>query len=202
LYASIILAAGLSKRFPGNKLLYEWWGKPVIYHTVKNVLDSRVDIIVVVTGYMNREISNVLRQLDDRVVIVYNERYVEGMSSSVKTGVEKLLEEGLKIKALFITPGDCAWIPSIVYDLMMMYFDEYNPLILIASHHGRAGHPVLFHSVLVDELLKVNEETMGLKSIISRYKYYVRYYEVFHPGVILDLDDYSDLNRVKYTVMK
>lgn len=199
----IVLAAGMSTRFPGNKLFYKWWNKPVIKHTVDNILNSMVDKVVVVTGYLSDRLKKLfVGTHSEKLVFTYNPDYARGMSSSVKTGIKYVVENYSDVEAVFITPGDCAWIPPVIYDLMIMEFREKEPLILVASYHGINGHPILFNSVLLNELLTIKEETRGLKSIVKKYWWIVKKYEVHYPGVILDIDTYNDLNRVKSTIMK
>jgi len=199
----IILAAGLSRRFPGNKLLYMWNGKPVIRWTVENALASRLDEIVVVLGHDAGRISSVLDDLG--IVKVYNPYYMEGMSSSVKTGVRYVWEKyGSDLEAVLITPGDTAWIPPEAYNMVIDAFQENKgrKLIFVASYRGRRGHPILFDSVLVPEILAISEATRGLKFITRKYYYDTMIVETPYPGVALDLDTYNDLNRVKYMLKK
>jgi molybdenum cofactor cytidylyltransferase len=201
----VVLAAGLSRRFPGNKLLYHWNNSPIIRHTLKNILHSRVDRIVLVTGHMKEEILRAIEGLDDRIDIVYNRNYREGMSSSVRAGVEHIINNYDGVEAIMFTPGDCAWIKPVTYDLMIEYLREkiiVKPAIIIPVYNERKGHPILFIGDLLEELLNVSEETRGLKNIVKRYNLAIRYLVVNDPGTILDLDNYNDLNRVKYTVKK
>lgn len=203
MFVSIILAAGLSTRFPGNKLLYLWEGKPVIYWTVSNVLDSSVDKVFVVTGYERPYVLKALEELGGRFVEIYNPYYVQGMSSSVKTGVMHVIEYyGDEVTGVFITPGDCAWIPGEAYDLLINVYREKKRLILIAGYDGVKGHPILFDKSLLSEIINISEETMGLKSILNKYRYDVLLVNTPYPGVVLDLDTYNDLNRVKYMLKK
>jgi len=203
LIIGVVLAAGMSTRFSGNKLLYKWWGKPIIKHTVENILNSSIDQVVVVTGHMHREISSTLEDLGSSIDITYNPDYRSGMSTSVKHGVKYIVEKyGRNVEAIVFTPGDCAWIPSIIYDLVITYFYENKPLIVVASYHKRRGHPILFNSRLIPELLNISEETRGLKYVVKKYWWGLREYEVNHPGVLLDIDTYNDLNRVKYMIKK
>lgn len=75
---AIVLAAGLSRRFPGNKLLYTWEGKPVIRWTVENILNSKyVDKIVVVLGHDRERIHDALKDLGDNVEFTYNTNYFD-----------------------------------------------------------------------------------------------------------------------------
>ncbi len=199
----IVLAAGLSRRFPGNKLLFNWNGKPVIRWTVENALASKLNRVIVVLGHDAGRISSILDDLD--VEKVYNPYYMEGMSSSVKTGVRYVWEKyGLDLEAVLITPGDTAWIPPEAYNMVIDAFQENKgrKLIFVASYRGRRGHPILFDSVLVPEILAISEATRGLKFITRKYYYDTMIVETPYPGVALDLDTYNDLNRVKYMLKK
>ncbi|MCD6301650.1 MAG: nucleotidyltransferase family protein [Staphylothermus sp.] len=199
----IILAAGESRRFPGNKLLFKWEGKPIIRRTLENALRSKINKIIVVLGHNKDLILETIKDLDDKVVHVYNEEYKKGMSTSVKTGVKYAYENyGEEIEGILITPGDTAWIPPEAYDIVIDKFIEKKPLIAVAAYQGRRGHPIIFHKLLISEILKINEETRGLKKITKKYRLYTLVVETPYPGVILDIDTYNDLNRVKYVLKK
>ena len=199
----IVLAAGLSRRFPGNKLLFRWGGVPVVRRTVLNALNSSVDRVVVVLGHDADRVRSVLVDLD--VEFVYNPDYREGMSSSVKRGVKYLWDKyGDRLEAVIIAPGDTAWAPPEAYDLVIEKYREYRgrKLIVVAAYKGRRGHPILFDSKLVPEILLIGEHTRGLKGVVYKYKWDTLVVETPYPGVILDLDTYNDLNRVKYMLKK
>ena len=63
----ILLAAGNSKRFNGNKLLAIYKEKPIYMYIVEKVLDLKVDKIICVTQY--EEIKEGLLNTDINVVI-------------------------------------------------------------------------------------------------------------------------------------
>ncbi len=198
---AIILAAGLSKRFPGNKLLYIWEGKPVIRMTVENALSSKASPVVIVVGHDKEKIIDAIRDLD--VEIIYNPNYREGMSSSVKTGVKHVVEKyGEELEAIIIMPGDAAWAPPEAYDLIIDVYREKKAPIVVAAYNGRRGHPILFDKSLVPEILSIGEETRGLKKVTNKYRLGTIVVETPYPGVILDLDNPNDLNRVKRTLLK
>ncbi|MET1160141.1 MAG: nucleotidyltransferase family protein [Thermoprotei archaeon] len=200
---AIVLSAGLSTRFPGNKLLYRWWDKPVIQHTIENIIGSSVDKVVVVTGYMREEIEKIAKKYSPRVKTTYNPEYRLGMSTSVKHGVRYAIKEyGEAIEALVFVPGDCAWIPPVIYDLVVQEFRESKKPVVVASYMGRRGHPILFDSSVIPDILSISEETRGLKVVVKKYWWDTRVLETNYPGVILDLDTYNDLNRVKYLIKK
>ncbi len=199
----IVLAAGLSRRFPGNKLLYVWSGKPVVRWTVENALSSITDEVIVVLGHDAERIRAALAGLD--VEYVYNPDYMEGMSSSVKVGVRYAWRRhGGELEAVIIAPGDTAWAPPEAYNMIIEAFREHHGVktIVVAAYQGRRGHPILFHSKLIPEILRIGEHTRGLKGVVNKHQHETLVVETPYPGVILDLDTYNDLNRVKNTLKK
>lgn len=200
---AIVLAAGLSKRFPGNKLLYVWEGKPVIRWTIENIMASEVDRIVVVLGHDRDRIHYVLKDLESTIDFIYNENYLKGMSSSVKTGAKYVYHKyGDRVEAIIIAPGDTAWAPPEAYNAVIQVFREKKPKIVVAAYNGRRGHPILFRADLLHEIMNISEETRGLKAITRKYRDETIVVNTIYPGVVLDLDTYYDLNRVKYMLKK
>ena len=58
--SAILLAAGESKRMKGeNKLTKIIKGKPLIKHTIKNILDSNVDELIIIIGHESKKIKNI-----------------------------------------------------------------------------------------------------------------------------------------------
>ena len=59
--SAILLAAGLSKRMGGeNKLTKEIEGIPLIKRSVKNIIASTVDELIIVLGYQKKLLKNLL----------------------------------------------------------------------------------------------------------------------------------------------
>ncbi|WP_195964116.1 nucleotidyltransferase family protein [Clostridium cuniculi] len=79
----ILLAAGNSKRFNGNKLLVIYKEKPIYMHIVEKVLDLKVNKIICVTQY--EEIKEAL--LNTNINVVMNDNSSLGISSSIKLGI-------------------------------------------------------------------------------------------------------------------
>ena len=202
-YPVVVLAAGLSRRFNGNKLLYMYEpGKPVIRMTVENALEAGVGPVIVVTGHMRDEIKAALKGL--KYYEVYNSEYHKGMSSSVRAGVGYVIEYIRDYSGVFITPGDTAWIHPLVYKFLAEKHEEIDGLykIIVAAHDGRRGHPILFSGEIVPEIMGISEEKKGLKELTRKYSRETLIMELSFPGIILDLDTYNDLNRVKYYMKK
>ena len=101
----IVLAAGLSRRFGGNKLLTPFGGKPLVRWVVEAALSSELTTVVVVLGHEHQNVRAALADLEapSRLTFVYNDRYEQGQSSSVVAGLSAI--EALVEAAMFI-PAD------------------------------------------------------------------------------------------------
>lgn len=197
----IIPAAGESRRFPWNKLLYVFSDKPLIIQTIDNIANSGlVDNIVVVLGY---QADLIMKALEDNKVknihLTHNPDYHLGMSTSIKKGIEYLVKEFTKVDGIMINPADAAWIHPGIYAYIVVkyyeYMDSYD--IVVAAYGGRRGHPIIFAPRLINDLMSITEEKHGLREIIHKYQYSTLIVETNYPGVIFDLDTVHDLLRVK-----
>jgi len=201
----VVPAAGESTRFPWNKLLYKYHDKPLIAQTVSNIVDSGVfKRVIVVLGYQAELVVEVLGDLEKYVDIVVNPKFKQGMSSSVKTGVEYIAKNYSDARVICVNPGDAAWIHPGVYVSVVARFTEHLDKfhVAVATYRGKRGHPVLFSTSILRDLLSITEEKMGLKEITSKYRDKTLLVETNYPGVLLDLDTVLDLLRVKQLVHK
>ena len=87
----VLLAAGRSSRTSGLKQLYKVEEEYLVNHQIKALQAYGFDVAVVL-GYVQEKIRKVL---DRGVTVIYNERYEEGMFSSVKKAVASLESETL-----------------------------------------------------------------------------------------------------------
>ena len=100
---AILLAAGQSKRMNGeNKLTKEIQGIPLIKLSVKNILASSINELIIVLGYQ-KEIIEKLIDKNKKIKFVFNKDFESGMASSIKIGLDNLSE---KTEAFFICLGD------------------------------------------------------------------------------------------------
>ncbi|HEY5225273.1 MAG TPA: nucleotidyltransferase family protein, partial [Methylovirgula sp.] len=93
--AAIILAAGQSRRFGSSpqdsKVLALLAGRPLVLHVAQAALASRARPVLVVMGHASQKIEAALAGLD--VHFVYNPAPAEGLSRSLKIGLEALGDE-------------------------------------------------------------------------------------------------------------
>ncbi|RLF11718.1 MAG: nucleotidyltransferase family protein [Thermoprotei archaeon] len=192
--AIIVLAAGKSTRFAKNKLLALVDGEAMIRRVAKEALHSMADKVVVVLGHEADRVREVLRGLDDtgKLQLVYNERYEEGMSSSIKAGLHAVDDAA---EAVIILPGDYALMTSRPIDALIKEYQVSGGPILIASFQGKRGHPILIDRSLFDEVKEINEETMGLRKVVRAHSNEVKLVEVNSKEVLIDIDTFEDYAR-------
>ena len=138
--SAILLAAGQSKRMNGeNKLTKEIKGIPLIKLSVKNILASSVDEIIIVLGHQ-KEIIEKLIDKNDKVKFVFNKDFESGMASSIKTGLNHLSE---KTQAFFICLGDMPMVKKDIYNLLIKSKNDKE----IIKAANRAGITMVFTGI-------------------------------------------------------
>ncbi len=182
--AAIVLAAGQSRRMgPSNKLLMEIEGKPLVRRTVEAVSTSKVAQVVVVTGHQDAEVRKALAGLD--VTIVHNPRYAEGLSTSLKAGIDAL---GAEIAAAVIGLGDMPGVQAAHVDQLIAAFaPEADKAIGVPTHNGKRGNPVLWARRFFEDMQGLSGD-VGAKALIGANESLVYEIEFGDTAVLTDLD--------------
>jgi molybdenum cofactor cytidylyltransferase len=120
------------------------------------------------------------------VEYVYNEDYMDGMSTSVKKGVTAAYNEYRDdLEAVDIAPGDTAWAPPGAYDKVIEEYRLHRKYmsIFVAAYYGRRGHPILFDKSLIPEILNISEESRGLKAVTRKHRFETLVVDTIYSGV-------------------
>ncbi|MCS7099759.1 MAG: nucleotidyltransferase family protein [Sulfolobales archaeon] len=196
--SAILLAAGESRRFGSNKMLYkvldEELGEDLMVRVAaRKFLSSSVfDEVVVVVGYEYGKVVEALADLD--VKFVFNPDFTLGMSTSVIAGVRRVLKHS---ELVAIHPSD---VPFVKTETLRYLATSVSSLcsgdcIVIPRYRSKGGHPLIILGNVVREVLEISERERGLKGLISKNRELVRYLEVDDPGVVFDIDTPEDLQR-------
>lgn len=179
----IVLAAGLSSRMKKYKMSLMIGNKTVIERCIESMYDvcSR---IIVVGGYNYDLISEILKPYR-KVKVILNSNYMEGMFSSVKTGLKQVTSE-----RFLLIPGDYAVINKSTYAQIIQSESE----IVSPTYSGENGHPILIDSTYIDDIL-YNKSYESLRNFIELHK--VTSVAVEDQGILMDIDNLEDYNRVK-----
>ena len=174
----VVLAAGLSSRSGQYKMTLPLGDKTVIEKSMEGMYEL-VSRILVVVGWNAERIRSLLGAYH-KVEFVLNEDYRAGMFSSVKAGMAHV-----GAPRFFLLPGDHPLIGAEVYSRMLATTGD----IVIPTFEGRKGHPVLFSSQLIPEIL-CYPNSATLRDYI-RMKGHTEV-EVEQEGILIDLDTPED----------
>ena len=188
--SAILLAAGQSKRMDGeNKLTKEIQGVPLIKHSVKNILASSIDELIIVIGYQ-KEIIEKLIDKNNKIKFVFNKDFESGMASSIKTGLNNLSE---KTESFFICLGDMPMVNSNIYNQIIKSRNQKN--IIVPTYNGQQGNPVLFDKSMKEKVLDIRGD-VGAKKILELNKDKISNLEINNQNISKGFnvqDDFSSL---------
>lgn len=187
--SAIVLAAGMSKRMgPTNKLLVDLGGETMVRRVVKSVLASKVELVVVVTGYQTEQVETQLKDLNCR--LAFNPAYEDGLASTLGVGLAVLPQT---VDAALIVLGDMPKVSSQhINRLLKAYASAQTKDIAVPIHKTQRGNPVLFARRYFRELEKLTGD-IGGRSLLQQYRESVCEVPMPDEAVLLDVDQPSEL---------
>jgi CTP:molybdopterin cytidylyltransferase MocA len=194
--AAIILSAGFSSRMAAFKPLLSMGNSTVIETVINIFLQAGISDITVVLGHRADDLKQVVDRSHVRWIL--NERYDEGMYSSVVSGVSGLYSARAEVKGVFLLPVDMPLISSLTIKKITMAYSISGSHIFYPTYLKQRGHPPLIPSDLFSEILAWNGPG-GLRSFLERYEARASGVEVQDKGILMDIDtpeDYSEICRV------
>jgi len=188
--AAVVLAAGQSTRMaPYNKLLIaDRTGKPMIARAVDNLLSSQARPVLVVTGHRGEDIRATLSGRP--VTFVDAPDYAAGLSASLKAGIAALPAE---VAAVLVCLGDMPLVTGRVLDRILAAYDpDEGRAIVLPTHLGHAGNPVLWDRAFFAEILSLSGDT-GAHNLLRRHEEQVAEVEAGDDSVLRDFDTVDSL---------
>jgi len=197
--AGLVLAAGASTRMgpETNKLLEEVAGAPLVCWPVDALLGAGASPVVVVTGHDEAGIRSVLGGRD--VHFVHHEAWLDGMARSIARGVRELADIAPECEGVLISVGD---LPGLrvahVVPVVRAFASAPDDAICIPVCAGRRGHPVLFGSAHLGELMELEGER-GARALFERHREVLIEVEVASEAVLADVDTPEALAEAQRT---
>lgn len=179
----VLLAAGKSSRFNGNKLLTEFNNKPLICHTMDKVKEVEFNDLVIVTGH--REIQEIAMQNNIRSVI--NHFPEKGLSYSVQLGIK----ESSECDGYMFMVCDQPHLSLHTIRQMIDLFSKSEKRIICAGYKSRLGNPCIFSCQYKEKFFSLSGDVGGRK-IIQNNLEDVCIYKVQSEIELLDVDTASD----------
>ncbi len=193
----IVPAAGQSRRMGTAKQLLDVGGRPMLRAVVEAVAAAMVaGVAVIVHGEIARQagIAGIAG-----AAIIRNDDASSEMIDSVRMGVRHWInfETMLPGDGFLVCPGDQPGIATADIDRCIAAFRDDPARIVVASHGGRRGHPVIFGREFVESVLG-SECDGGLNALPRRHGGVVNVVECTSRGVTWDVDtpgDYRELGE-------
>lgn len=188
--AAAILAAGESRRMGRPKALVPFEGLTFVEHLLQATNHPRVGIVRVVLG-ANAESIQAELELDQEIVVV-NQDWQQGQLSSIQSAIRSLPAD--QTAGLLLCPVDHPLISTQLVSRLIAEFDSDRKLIVVPTHQGRRGHPVIFHASLYAELLDASPN-VGARQVVWAHPDAIAEIETDEAGVILNLNDPETMRK-------
>ena len=125
-----------------------------------------------------------------------NQAYAQGMASSLREGISALDPQA---GAALIILGDQPLLrPQTILQIMAAYHRS-GAQIVIPSHQGKRGNPVLLGRPVFPEVMALEGDT-GCRAIFANHLDTILEVKVEDPGILLDIDDQDDYDRLTLTI--
>ena len=185
----ILLAAGLSTRMGEPKQLLPFGESTIVETVVDNMLGAKFDEVIVVVGHCATEIE---KQLGTRPIkIVFNAEYREGMLTSAQAGIRACHKNG----AFALMLVDQPFITSARINQVIEAYQQTEKGIAVPSYNYKRGHPVIFDQKYAPDILALDIESDGVRTLFKKYSDDIHYVTVDTDDVLRDIDYREDYER-------
>jgi CTP:molybdopterin cytidylyltransferase MocA len=159
-------------------------GTTFVEHIVGRLAASRVQRIFVVLGCDHERIAGEVDLAPARIVL--NPDWPQGQLSSLCAGLRALQADADYDAAIMALVDHPLVYPEVV-DSVIAAFEATARSIVVPTHDGRRGHPVLFAAPLFPELLDA-PLTEGARAVVRAHASEVLEVPAKAPGILADID--------------
>lgn len=188
-----MLAGGTSARLGQPKQLLQYNGRSLLQHSVQAALQSGAGPVVLVTGAYAQQVRSQVQA--ERVHIVWNEHWQQGIASSITCGLQSLvaLVPGVQRAAFMVC--DQPFVTASLLQQLLQTSINTGKSIVASAYGGTVGIPAVFTNSYFNLLLQLTGDE-GAKKLMRQ-----------HPGDLvtvaftqgnIDIDtqaDYDALNN-------
>jgi molybdenum cofactor cytidylyltransferase len=184
---AILLAAGASRRMGSPKQLLKFNGKTLLESCLEKLLAQNIQELIVVLGANAEQMKPLC--LHERVLVVVNPSWEEGMGSSIRVGITTAMQ--LQPSHALLALVDQPFVEAADYAAMFAQAEIYPGHIIAASFSGHLGSPAIFPAAYFGLLSKL-EGDIGARGILRNPQNKVIGMEMKNAGQ--DWDTIEDIN--------
>ena len=186
---AVILAAGESKRMGEAKLLLPFGEKTIIETVINNVIQSKVEKILVVLGSAREKIEQKIKNYS--LKIAFNPNFRSGMLSSVHAGFQALPEQA---QAALVVLGDQPSISTSVINELIDAYKRTRKGIVLPVYKSERGHPVLIDMKYRREVENLSPD-IGLRGTGYNHPEDILEVDVEASSIFQDIDYMEDYKK-------
>lgn len=182
----VIMAAGNSLRFKGNKLETNFNNKPMYQNIFDTIPKEKYDKIIVVSQY-----TEILKTAEIyKFNPILNEHPEYGISHTIKLGLKELKD----FNAVMFTVADQPMLKKQSIEKEIELYKNNPEKIICLSSNGKRGNPCIFPNKFFNELFKLENDNGG-NIVIKNHPHDIILCEV-DQNELKDIDTKSDLNEI------
>ena len=182
----IVLAAGASKRMGSAKALLEIENTTFIERAIHLLRDAGCRYVIAV---VNDSDDWIVRLADTSgAAAVINEASDSEQIDSLRLGIANLPDG---YEAVLVLPVDFPRVRPETVQALLAHYASHRPPVLNPVYQGKTGHPVIFSSDVVTELLRPDLPA-GARTVIDQHAGDAATLDVPDPGILIDVDTPAD----------
>lgn len=183
----ILLAAGNSTRFNGNKLIEMINEKPMYMNVIEKVIKLKFNKIILVTQY--EVIKEAL--LNYPIEVVMNNESALGISHSIKLGINADLEAD----AYMFMVCDQPFISLKSIEKLINSYIKGNKGMACATNDGNLGNPTIFSAKYKEALLNLKGDVGG-KAVMKKHLEDLERVEISDKAELMDIDSREEMEKL------
>jgi len=125
--------------------------------------------------------------------VVENKKWNEGMSTSLRCGLEASIKLIKDVDGIIFMVSDQPFVSTLLLDDLLKTQREKGLPIIASDYGGVLGTPVLFHKIFFEELMNLQGDT-GAKKLIEDHKSLIA--SVSFPKGNIDIDTMEDYDAL------
>jgi len=166
----------------------------MIEYVIRASLASELNKVFLVLGYQHNKILKALSEnknsfKNNRLEIIINHQYRQGMSSSIRAGLTSIKNT---FESVMFLLGDQPLVDSGLINLMLKQYYRSDKNICVPTYKGKRGNPTIFSSEYFNLLENVKGDSGGKDIIISNPDDILKI-ETDSPACVNDIDTIDDL---------
>ncbi len=196
----LLLAAGASTRLGQPKQLLSFQGQTLLERSIGTALEASVSERLVVLGANANQILPKIASL--KIEKVVNLHWDEGMASSIRLGLNHLVQKRPSLEAVIIMLCDQPFVTADLLNQFIQIYQQTASPIVASSYNEVLGVPALFSHGTFYKLLALQGDT-GAKSILPDYQELLQAVQFPQGSIDIDtLEDYEKVNSEFNTLKK